>query len=133
GAQALAAGLPKTRMNPGNIGSEEKTREILAAARDRGVPIRVGANVGSLPKSIIAKYGTHDPRALVEAAAIQIGILERESFENIVVSLKASDVPLAVAAYRLAAKRFPYPLHIGLTEAGSARARSVKRAVGRCD
>jgi len=130
GLKALAAGVHKIRINPGNIGSEDKTREILAAARDRGVPIRVGANVGSLPKSIIAKYGTHDPRALVEAAAIQIGILERESFEDIVVSLKASDVPLAVAAYRLAAKRFPYPLHIGITEAGSTRAGSVKSAVG---
>jgi len=130
GLKALAAGVHKIRINPGNIGSEDKTREILAAARDRGVPIRVGANVGSLPKHIIAQYGTHDPRALVEAASIQVGILERGGFENIVVSLKASDVPLAVAAYRLAATRFPYPLHIGITEAGSTRAGSVKSAVG---
>jgi (E)-4-hydroxy-3-methylbut-2-enyl-diphosphate synthase len=130
GLKALAAGVQKVRINPGNIGSEDKTREILAAARDRGVPIRVGANVGSLPKHIIAQYGTHDPRALVEAASIQVGILERGGFEDIVVSLKASDVPLAVAAYRLAAKRFPYPLHIGITEAGSTRAGSVKSAAG---
>lgn len=130
GLKALAAGVHKIRINPGNIGSEDKTREILAAARDRGVPIRVGANVGSLPKHIIAQYGTHDPRALVEAASIQVGILERGGFEDIVVSLKASDVPLAVAAYRLAAVRFPYPLHIGITEAGSTRAGSVKSAAG---
>jgi (E)-4-hydroxy-3-methylbut-2-enyl-diphosphate synthase len=130
GLKALAAGVNKIRINPGNIGSEAKVREILAAARDRGVPIRVGANVGSLPKEIIAKFGTHDPRALVEAASIPVSILEKEGFEDIVVSLKASDVPLAVAAYRLAAKRFPYPLHLGITEAGSARAGSVKSAVG---
>jgi len=130
GLRALAAGVHKIRINPGNIGGEAKVREILAAARERGVPIRVGANVGSLPKPIIARYGTHDPRALVEAASIPVGILEAEGFEDIVVSLKASDVPLAVAAYRLAARRFPYPLHIGITEAGSARAGSVKSAVG---
>jgi (E)-4-hydroxy-3-methylbut-2-enyl-diphosphate synthase len=130
GLKALAAGVHKIRINPGNIGGEAKVREILAAARERRVPIRVGANVGSLPKDIIAKYGTHDPVALVEAASIPVSILEKEGFEDIVVSLKASDVPLAVAAYRLAAKRFPYPLHIGITEAGSARAGSVKSAVG---
>jgi (E)-4-hydroxy-3-methylbut-2-enyl-diphosphate synthase len=130
GLKALAAGVNKIRINPGNIGSEAKVREILAAARDRGVPIRVGANVGSLPKDIIARLGTHDPRALVEAASIPVSILEKEGFEDIVVSLKASDVPLAVAAYRLAAKRFPYPLHLGITEAGSVRAGSIKSAVG---
>ena len=130
GLKALAAGVHKIRINPGNIGGEAKVREILAAARERRVPIRVGANVGSLPKDIIAKYGTHDPVALVEAASIPVSILEKEGFEDIVVSLKASDVPLAVAAYRLAAKRFPYPLHIGITEAGGARAGSVKSAVG---
>jgi (E)-4-hydroxy-3-methylbut-2-enyl-diphosphate synthase len=130
GLKALAAGVHKIRINPGNIGGEAKVREIVAAARERGVPIRVGANVGSLPKHVIAQYGTHDPRALVEAAAIPVAILEAEGFEDIVVSLKASDVPLAVAAYRLAAKRFPYPLHIGITEAGGARAGSVKSAVG---
>lgn len=130
GLKALQAGVHKIRINPGNIGGEAKVREILAAARERRVPIRVGANVGSLPKDIIAKYGTHDPVALVEAASIPVAILEREGFEDIVVSLKASDVPLAVAAYRLAAKRFPYPLHIGITEAGGARAGSVKSAVG---
>ncbi len=130
GLAALAAGVHKIRINPGNIGGEAKVREILAAARERAVPIRVGANVGSLPKDIIARFGTHDPRALVEAASIPVSILEKEGFEDIVVSLKASDVPLAVAAYRLAARRFPYPLHIGITEAGSARAGSVKSAVG---
>jgi (E)-4-hydroxy-3-methylbut-2-enyl-diphosphate synthase len=130
GLKALAAGVNKIRINPGNIGGEAKVREIVAAARDRGVPIRVGANVGSLPKEIIATLGTHDPRALVEAASIPVSILEKEGFEDIVVSLKASDVPLAVAAYRLAAERFPYPLHLGITEAGSTRAGSVKSAVG---
>ena len=130
GLKAIEAGVNKIRINPGNIGNESKVREILAAARDRGIPIRVGANVGSLPKDIIARLGTHDPRALVEAATIPVSILEKEGFEDIVVSLKASDVPLAVAAYRLAAKKFPYPLHIGITEAGSTRAGSVKSAVG---
>jgi (E)-4-hydroxy-3-methylbut-2-enyl-diphosphate synthase len=130
GLKALAAGVHKIRINPGNIGGEAKVREIVAAARERRVPIRVGANVGSLPKEIIARLGTHDPRALVEAASIPVAILEKEGFEDIVVSLKASDVPLAVAAYRLAARRFAYPLHIGITEAGGARAGSVKSAVG---
>jgi (E)-4-hydroxy-3-methylbut-2-enyl-diphosphate synthase len=105
-------------------------REIVAAAKDRGIPIRVGANAGSLPKEIIAKYGVHDPLGIVEAALIPIGILEKEGFEDIVVSMKASDVSLAVASYRLASKRIPYPLHIGITEAGSAKRGSIKSAVG---
>ena len=130
GLKAIAAGVHKVRINPGNIGGESRVREIVAAARDRGIPIRVGANAGSLPKEIIAKYGVHDPLGIVEAALIPIGILEKEGFEDIVVSMKASDVSLAVASYRLAAKRIPYPLHIGITEAGSAQRGSIKSAVG---
>ena len=130
GLRAIAAGVHKIRINPGNIGGESRVREIVAAARDRGIPIRVGANAGSLPREIIAQYGVHDPRGIVEAALIPVGILEREGFEDIVVSMKASDVSLAVASYRLAASRMPYPLHIGITEAGSARRGSIKSAVG---
>jgi len=130
GLKAIAAGVHKVRINPGNIGGESRVREIVAAAKDRGIPIRVGANAGSLPKEIIAKYGVHDPLGIVEAALIPIGILEKEGFEDIVVSMKASDVSLAVASYRLASKRIPYPLHIGITEAGSARRGSIKSAVG---
>lgn len=130
GLKAIAAGVHKVRINPGNIGGESRVREIVAAARDRGIPIRVGANAGSLPREIIAKYGVHDPAGIVEAALIPIRILEKEGFEDIVVSMKASDVGLAVASYRLAAKRIPYPLHIGITEAGSARRGSIKSAVG---
>jgi len=130
GLKAIAAGVHKVRINPGNIGGESRVREIVAAAKDRGIPIRVGANAGSLPKEIIAKYGVHDPLGIVEAALIPIGILEKEGFEDIVVSMKASDVSLAVASYRLASKRIPYPLHIGITEAGSSRRGSIKSAVG---
>ncbi len=130
GLKAIAAGVHKVRINPGNIGGPERVREIVAAAKDRGIPIRVGANAGSLPKEIIAKYGVHDPVGIVEAALIPIGILEREGFEDIVVSMKASDVSLAVASYRLASRRIPYPLHIGITEAGSAKRGSIKSAVG---
>jgi (E)-4-hydroxy-3-methylbut-2-enyl-diphosphate synthase len=130
GLKAIAAGVHKVRINPGNIGGESRVREIVAAAKDRGIPIRVGANAGSLPKEIIAKYGVHDPLGIVEAALIPIGILEKEGFEDIVVSMKASDVGLAVASYRLASKRIPYPLHIGITEAGSAKRGSIKSAVG---
>jgi (E)-4-hydroxy-3-methylbut-2-enyl-diphosphate synthase len=130
GLKAIAAGVHKVRINPGNIGGESRVREIVAAAKDRGIPIRVGANAGSLPKEIIAKYGVHDPLGIVEAALIPIGILEKEGFEDIVVSMKASDVGLAVASYRLASKRIPYPLHIGITEAGSPKRGSIKSAVG---
>jgi (E)-4-hydroxy-3-methylbut-2-enyl-diphosphate synthase len=130
GLKAIAAGVHKVRINPGNIGGESRVREIVAAAKDKGIPIRVGANAGSLPKEIIAKYGVHDPLGIVEAALIPIGILEKEGFEDIVVSMKASDVGLAVASYRLASKRIPYPLHIGITEAGSSKRGSIKSAVG---
>jgi len=130
GLKAIAAGVHKVRINPGNIGGESRFKEIVAAARERGIPIRVGANAGSLPKEIIAKYGVHDPAGIVEAALIPVGILEKEGFEDIVVSMKASDVSLAVASYRLASKRMPYPLHIGITEAGSSKRGSIKSAVG---
>ena len=130
GLKAIAAGVHKVRINPGNIGGESRVKEIVAAARDRGIPIRVGANAGSLPKEIIARYGVHDPEGIVEAALIPIRILEKEGFEDIVVSMKASDVSLAVASYRLASRRIPYPLHIGITEAGSAKRGSIKSAVG---
>jgi len=130
GLKAIAAGVHKVRINPGDIGGESRVKEIVAAAKDRGIPIRVGANAGSLPKEIIAKYGVHDPLGIVEAALIPIGILEKEGFEDIVVSMKASDVSLAVASYRLASKRIPYPLHIGITEAGSSKRGSIKSAVG---
>ncbi|MEP7027824.1 MAG: flavodoxin-dependent (E)-4-hydroxy-3-methylbut-2-enyl-diphosphate synthase [Candidatus Eisenbacteria bacterium] len=130
GLKAIAAGVHKVRINPGNIGGESRVQEIVAAAKDKGIPIRVGANAGSLPKEIIAKYGVHDPLGIVEAALIPIGILEKAGFEDIVVSMKASDVGLAVASYRLASRRIPYPLHIGITEAGSTRRGSIKSAVG---
>jgi len=130
GLKAIAAGVHKVRINPGNIGGESRVKEIVAAAKDRGIPIRVGANAGSLPKEIIAKYGVHDPQGIVEAALIPVGILEKEGFEDIIVSIKASDVSLAVASYRLASKRMPYPLHIGITEAGSTKRGSIKSAVG---
>ena len=130
GLKAIAAGVHKVRINPGNIGGESRVREIVAAAKDRGIPIRVGANAGSLPKEIIHKYGVHDPEGIVEAALIPIRILEKEGFEDIVVSMKASDVGLAVASYRLASRRILYPLHVGITEAGSAKRGSIKSAVG---
>ncbi len=128
--QAMASGADGLRINPGNIGSREKVREVVAAAKDKGVPIRIGVNAGSLEKDLLKKHGHPSSKALVESAGRHIRILEDLKFTDIKVSLKASDVMKTVDAYRLFAKKFDYPLHIGISEAGPAFQGTVKSAIG---
>ncbi len=128
---AISQGVQGIRLNPGNIGGAAKVREVAKAAKDRGVPIRVGVNAGSLEKRLLAKHGGRaTPEAMVESAKDEIRLLEDEDFTDIKVSLKASDVSTAVRAYRLAARAFDYPLHLGITEAGTLQGGSVKSAAG---
>lgn len=118
------------RINPGNIGSEERIRAVVDAAKEKNIPIRIGVNGGSLERDIQEKYGEPTPEALLESAMRHVRILQRLDFDNFKVSVKASDVFLAVGAYRLLAKEIEQPLHLGITEAGGFRAGSVKSAVG---
>ncbi len=127
---ALEAGVDKLRINPGNIGRREKVEVVARAAKERGVPIRIGVNSGSLRRDILRKYGSATAEAMVESALEEVKILEEVGFEDIVISLKASDVPRTVRAYKLIADRVPYPLHIGITEAGTVRSGAVRSAVG---
>ena len=126
----VEAGAAKIRINPGNIGAPERVRAVAEACGKRGVPIRIGINAGSLEKRLLEKYGAPTAEALVESAADHAALLERFGFTDICLSLKASSVPLTVAAYRLAAQRFPYPLHLGVTEAGTLTQGTVQSAVG---
>src|SRR5918911_167897 len=127
---ALEAGIDKLRLNPGNIGSIERVREVVKATKERGVPIRIGVNGGSLEKDLLKKFGTATPEAMVESALRHIRILEDLDFRDIVVSLKASDVRRTVAAYRLLAEQVDYPLHLGVTEAGTPFGGTIKSAIG---
>lgn len=127
--ESIEAGVHKLRLNPGNIGGRDRVQAVVSAAKERGIPIRVGVNSGSLPKDILIKYG-RSPQGMVEAALSHIRILEEMDFHDIVISLKASDVPLTVEAYRLMASQAPYPLHVGITEAGTIRSGTIKSAVG---
>ena len=128
--KAIDAGMAGIRLNPGNIGGQKRVREVARAARAASVPIRIGVNGGSLEKDLLAKYGAPTPEAMVESAVSHIRMLEEEDFFDIKVSLKASDVPTMVRAYRLAAKTFDYPLHLGVTEAGTLLQGAVKSAAG---
>ncbi|AKM47004.1 flavodoxin-dependent (E)-4-hydroxy-3-methylbut-2-enyl-diphosphate synthase [Edwardsiella anguillarum] len=123
-------GVDCLRINPGNIGNESRIRSVVDCARDRGIPIRIGVNAGSLEKDIQEKYGEPTPQALLESAMRHVDILDRLNFDQFKVSVKASDVFLAVDAYRLLAARIDQPLHLGITEAGGARSGSVKSAIG---
>jgi (E)-4-hydroxy-3-methylbut-2-enyl-diphosphate synthase len=118
------------RINPGNIGERRKVVELVKAAKSRRIPIRIGVNSGSLDKKLLLKYGKPTPEALVESALGHIKILEDLDFTDIKVSIKASDVPTTVDAYRLMSKKARYPLHIGVTEAGTIMSGTVKSAVG---
>ncbi|WP_126454101.1 flavodoxin-dependent (E)-4-hydroxy-3-methylbut-2-enyl-diphosphate synthase [Sulfuriflexus mobilis] len=118
------------RINPGNIGREDRVRAVVDSARDNGIPIRIGVNAGSLEKDLQKKYGEPTPAALVESALRHIDILDRLDFQDFKVSLKASDVHTTVAAYRQLADQIEQPLHLGITEAGGARAGAVKSAIG---
>lgn len=126
---AIENGIDKVRINPGNIGSEQKVRELVAAAKERNIPIRIGVNGGSLEKDLLEKYGV-TAEAMVESALRHVAILERCGFDDIVLSLKASTVKKTVEAYRMARERTPYPLHLGITEAGQGEAALVKSSVG---
>jgi len=127
---SLEAGVDKLRLNPGNIGTPDRVRTVAREARDRGVPIRVGANVGSLSKEMLRKYGEPCADALVDSALDEIHILEDLDFQTIIVSVKASDIAMALDAYTKIAERMPYPLHVGITEAGTIWAGTVKSAAG---
>ena len=118
------------RINPGNIGNESRVRSVVDCARDLGIPIRIGVNGGSLEKDLMDRYGEPTAEALVESAMRHVDILERLNFDQFKVSVKASDVFLAVGAYRLLAQKIDQPLHLGITEAGGQRAGSVKSAIG---
>ncbi|WP_144393813.1 flavodoxin-dependent (E)-4-hydroxy-3-methylbut-2-enyl-diphosphate synthase [Pleionea sediminis] len=123
-------GVDCLRINPGNIGNEERVKAVIDCAKDKNIPIRIGVNAGSLEKDLQVKYGEPTPEALVESAMRHIDILERHNFENYKISLKASDVFMTVSAYRILASQIEQPLHLGITEAGGLRSGSVKSSVG---
>ena len=126
---AIENGADKVRINPGNIGAEDKIRRVADCIRAHKIPVRVGANTGSIEKNFLEQYG-RSARALVESALYNVGILEKYGVSDIVISVKASSVPLTVEAYRLLAKRTDYPLHVGVTEAGTKESGIIKSAVG---
>ena len=128
--ESVAAGVDKVRINPGNIGEDSRVRAVAKACREKGVPIRVGVNSGSVEKHILAKFGGPTPEALVESALYHVSLLEKFDFTDIVVSLKASSVDSTIRAYQLMAQRCNYPLHLGVTEAGTARMGLIKSAIG---
>ena len=127
---AAERGIDKIRINPGNIGAPENVKAVAEACKHRNIPIRIGVNAGSLEKPLLEKYGHPCAEALVESAAGHIALLNRYDFDDICLSLKCSQVPLTVEAYRLAAERFPYPLHLGVTETGTAWNGTIQSAVG---
>lgn len=128
--EAVRQGVNGLRINPGNIGAKWKVEEVVNAAMDNGIPIRIGVNAGSLEKELLRKYGHPKPEALVESAGRHLQILEGLNFTNIKVSLKASDVMKTVEAYRLFSDRYDYPLHIGISEAGPPSVGIIKSSVG---
>ncbi len=128
--EAAARGADKIRINPGNIGGEERVRAVVDACRAHSVPIRVGVNGGSLEKELLAKYGGVTPEALTESALRHVHMLERYDFTDICISVKCSDVPQNIRAYRLLHEAVDYPLHLGVTEAGTPSMGLVKSAVG---
>jgi (E)-4-hydroxy-3-methylbut-2-enyl-diphosphate synthase len=127
---ALEAGVHKLRINPGNIGSQVRIRTVVQEAARRGVPIRIGVNAGSLEKDILRRHGHPTAEAMVESALRHVSILEELDFHDIVISLKASDIPMTVAAYRGMAVAVDYPLHLGITEAGTFLSGTVASAIG---
>lgn len=127
---AVEAGVDKIRINPGNIGSREKTEAVVKACRERGVPIRIGVNSGSLEKSILQKYGAPTAEALAESALYHASLLEELDFHDIVISVKASNVPNMLKANRILAEKTDYPLHLGVTEAGARDRALIKSSIG---
>lgn len=128
--QAIQNGIDKVRINPGNIGKRDRVEAVVKACKERGIPIRIGVNAGSLERHILEKYGYPTAQGMLESALHHIGILEELDFHDIIVSMKASDVPLAIEAYRLAAETFDYPLHLGITESGTLFSGTIKSSAG---
>lgn len=128
--KSIENGIDKVRLNPGNIGNEKRVKEVIAAAKERDIPIRVGVNTGSVSLDIAKKYGRYSAEGLVYEATRHIEILEKNDFTDIAISLKASDVNTMIKAYRLMAEKCDYPLHLGVTEAGPAYSGTIKSAIG---
>ena len=128
--EAIRQGIAALRLNPGNIGGADNVRAVTAAAKKAHIPIRIGVNAGSLDKKLLAKYGRPTAEALVESALGHVRLLEAEDFYDIKISLKAHDVPLTIAAYRRMSEAVDYPLHLGITEAGTPQSGMIKSAVG---
>lgn len=128
--EAIHQGIAALRLNPGNIGGEENVRAVVKEAKERGIPIRIGVNAGSLDKKLLKKHGGVTAEALVESALEHVRILEAQDFHDMKISLKAHDVPLTIEAYRLMSKTVDYPLHLGITEAGTVNTGIIKSAVG---
>lgn len=127
---AIENGADKIRINPGNIGSKEGVEKVVAACKERNIPIRIGVNAGSLEQHILDTYGYPTAKGMVESARYHVSILEELGFHDIIISLKASSIDLAIEAYELAAREFEYPLHLGITEAGTTFAGTVKSVAG---
>ncbi|MFX4301690.1 flavodoxin-dependent (E)-4-hydroxy-3-methylbut-2-enyl-diphosphate synthase [Alicyclobacillus tolerans] len=128
--EAIRGGVDKVRINPGNIGKRDRVEEVVKACKERQIPIRIGVNAGSLERHILEKYGYPTAEGMLESALHHIRILEELDFYDIIVSMKASDVPLAIESYRLAAESFPYPLHLGITESGTLFGGTIKSSAG---
>lgn len=128
--KAIEAGVAKVRLNPGNIGSKDRIRQVLSAAKERAIPIRIGVNSGSLEEDILQKHGYPTAEALFESAMRHVGICDDFNFKDIVISVKSTDVKLMIEAYRLVAQRTDIPLHLGVTEAGTTRVGTIKSSVG---
>ncbi len=128
--EAIAAGVQKVRINPGNIGSDDRVKQVVNAARAKNIPIRIGVNSGSVEKEILAKYGSPTPQALVESALYHASLLEKFDFTDICLSMKSSSVPYTIKAYQLASEQTNYPLHLGVTEAGTEYMGTIKSAIG---
>ncbi len=128
--ESVAAGVDKVRINPGNIGDETKVREVARACREKSIPIRIGVNSGSLEREILSRYGAATPEAMVESGLYHISLLEKYDFTDIVLSLKSSNVKRMYDAYVLASEKCPYPLHLGVTEAGTENMGVIKSSAG---
>ncbi|MBR4719418.1 MAG: flavodoxin-dependent (E)-4-hydroxy-3-methylbut-2-enyl-diphosphate synthase [Lachnospiraceae bacterium] len=128
--EAIRNGADKIRINPGNIGTRENVEAVVSAAKERGIPIRVGVNSGSLEKHLIEKYGGVSAEGIVESAIDKVRIIEECGYDNIVVSIKSSDVLMCIRAHELLAPKCRYPLHVGITESGTVRSGNIKSAVG---
>lgn len=128
--QAIESGVDKVRINPGNIGSEEKIKAVVDKCKEKHIPIRIGVNGGSLEKDLLKKYGKPTPEAMIESARKHVEILEKLDFKDYLISLKASSLDLCIKSYELASKEFDCPLHLGITEAGTEFSGTIKSSIG---